>query len=176
VDKAKRSAKAVRKPSGTRGVPLCAAMVLCHHVVIGEDKTATLVRLIDTIGLPVEEARKPGEVGEVGGLTLYISLKRGESSGSFSMILESVDPTGKRTKIGRTKYEAKGEPETGANIMGPCRLAWAGEGLYWLELSTEGGKLVARTPVRIYVGEAEELRRKITARDAAAAPTGQGAG
>src|SRR5687768_1401934 len=111
VGKAKRPAKADKKRSGRRKLPLCGAMVVCTQVVIGDDKVPTLVRCIDTIGMKARPIPNAGEVSEIAQLTLFVSLKRAESSGKFLLVLSAVDPAGKRTKMGTIAFEAKGEPE-----------------------------------------------------------------
>jgi hypothetical protein len=81
------------------------------------------------------------------------------------LLLWQVDPHQRRSKIGRVSYEAKGEPDTGINIFSPVRVVWGGEGLYWFELTTQNGKLMAKTPLRIFVGTPEEINRKVEARN-----------
>jgi hypothetical protein len=174
VAKQKRPGKKGKRLARARGMPICTAMVLCGQVIVGDDKVPTLVRIIDTIGLPPRQDLVPGGIGEVGPLTLFISLRRGDSSGRFSFVLASIGPDKQRTAVGKVEYEAIGEPESGATIMGSVRVAWGGEGLYWLELSTKKGNLLARTPLKIFVGEADEVVRKIAERDAALAPAPQG--
>lgn len=170
MSKAKRLLKATKKESSEQGIPLCPVMAVCNQVVVGDDKVATLVRLVDTVGLSPTEHRTIGEPAEFAGLTLFMAIRRGDSSGKFSLVLSVIDPSGKRTVSGTVNYEALGGPESGTSVTGPLRIVWEGAGLYWIELSTQKKKLIARMPLRLLIGNPDEIKKKIADRDLAATP------
>ncbi len=147
----------------TGGLPVCVALFLCDKVIIGNDLTATVVRIIDTVGVPPDKKRKPGDKMVVGGVSVFISIKNGESDGDFSLFLECLDPKQKRTRIGRIAYATKGEPHRGGNTVAPFAVRWAGEGVYWYELTTADGSLLGRSPFKLIVGTPSEVQEKLQA-------------
>ena len=123
---------------------------MCDKVIIGEDKSATIVRIIDTIAFHEGIPHKTGDLFELSDLRLFVSIKRGDATGKLQLLVTCVDPSGERTPTGMVSHEADGGPESGANVVGPVRFRWAGEGLYWLELNA-GRATIARTPIRLNI-------------------------
>jgi hypothetical protein len=151
VPRATRPTKAEKRDKA-KALPVCVAMVLCDQVVVGADRTATVVRIVDTIGVPPDAGHKIGDVVGFTDVALFISLKKGESTDAETdLVLTSVDRFKKRTPVGRATFRVTGAPENGTNILGHPRFRWAGEGLDWLELTAEG-TLLAKTPVKLTTG------------------------
>lgn len=157
------------KPSGrtkdekraiVSGLPVCVAMLICDRVIIGIDQTATIVRIVDTVGVPDDPERKVGLPVEIGGVTLFVSVKRGGADGEYPLTLVSRGPNGKRSRIGEMKFLAEGEQQRGANMVGAIRFVWWGEGLYWYELETASRKVIGRTPMKVVSGDPQTVRVK----------------
>jgi hypothetical protein len=136
-------------------------MVYCDKVIIGEDKTATLVRVYDTIGIPPGNSPKIGDMIEMRDSTLFVSIKKGNASGKNDLFAVCIDPSLTETPLGLLPYTAVGTAESGANGILPVRIRWAGEGIYWTELRTADGRVVARTPAKIMIGDATKLHEEL---------------
>lgn len=146
----KRPTKA--KKSGAKAIspPLCVAIVACENVLIGTDKTVSLIRVVDTVGLPPDDHRKNGDLIELN-MKLFIGLKNAEATGTTNLLLVCVGPNGKKFPIGVIPFPVDGAPEAGRNVISNLRFQWNGDGLYWfnLLLPDAGSTLIARTPLRI---------------------------
>lgn len=141
------------------GLPICVAMVPCDQVIMGADGTATVVRIVDTIGVPPERATKGGAI-QIGGVYLFMLVKNGDATKDYEVNVGIVDPSGKRSTIGKTEKITPNTPESGRNIVMPIVVVWAGDGLYWYEASV-GKSRIARAPVRFVMASPEEFASKL---------------
>jgi hypothetical protein len=159
VAKKNRPAK-TGKRSAPDKLPACVAFLLCEKVLPGIDGSVSIIRMIDTIGVPNDPNRKKLDFVELPEIQLFLAIKR---IGTVPMVLElsSVDPHDKRTRLGRLEYAPEKTPEGGTVTSSPVRFRWGGEGIYWLELSTTDGRSVGRTPFRVVSGTQEEVQEKI---------------
>lgn len=149
------------KKAKKEGLPVCVSLVVCEKVLIGDDRTATIVRIIDTVGITPEIARTGlGAAVEVGGVSLFISMKNGDATSKYRLNLNVVDPGGNRRSIAHSDVMPRGDPQSGQNVVAPVRIYWAGPGVYWIELAV-GNKRIARTPIQVVDATPEEFRKEI---------------
>ncbi len=159
--KSKRPIKKGERAARPAGLPACVAFVLCDNVIVGNDLTPSLIRLLDTVGVPPDANRKIGDRLEVFGVTLFISVRRGDAEASTRLVVQSVDPAGKRDRIGELRYKDVAQPYRGTNTQAPLLVRWRGEGLYWYELATPDGTVIAKLPFRLIVGTRDEVQKRL---------------
>lgn len=145
--KSKKTAKAEKPPKAT-GRPVCVAMLLCEKVIVGQDQSASVISIVDTITFPRGENHTPGDMIEFATASLFLALKCGDAKGTFNLIVQCVDPAGRKTPIASVPYEASGEGQSGANAIGPVAVCWGGVGVYWFELVADD-VVISKTPFKI---------------------------
>lgn len=147
-----------RKRTKKSKFPVCVALVICDQVVLGNDGTPTLVRIVDTVGVPAEI--EPGRTVDVRGVSLFLSLKNADAAEDYQATLSIVAPSGDKTVIGTVTVPTTGNPSSGRNVISPVRLPWSGEGLYWYEVAV-ADTLIARSPVHFVSGSPGDLAKKV---------------
>ena len=128
--------------------PLCTAMFACDNVIVADDKTVSIIRIIDSITLSAEEKHKMGSGLDFSNLRFFAAVKAGGARGKLTFLLLCTDPRGSSHPIGSAEATFDNGPESGANIISPLRLHWGGSGVYWFELQYNGLTL-ARTPIKL---------------------------
>jgi hypothetical protein len=151
VARVKQSKPATATKSESSGTPVCIAALFCESVVVGDDKTLTIVRTIDTLTLPPGIQPKTDEPMEfTGAAKLVVLLKQASAKGQHEITLTVMNPLNKREPIGfiRQDFPTDAAPEVGYNFVAPVRILWRGEGLYWIEIRS-GKQVIGKTPLRI---------------------------
>lgn len=150
-----------KKTKSKDGLPVCVAIVVCNQVVNGNDGTATLVRIVDTIGIDAETPPNKGDRFEVSSVSLFVSMKNADAKKKYELIFDVLDPSGTRSRIGHAVINPVGNPEAGQQIISPVRVLWGGEGVYWIEL-TIGESLIGRSPIRLTIATPKQFEEKIS--------------
>jgi hypothetical protein len=136
-------------------MPICVGLFFADHAILGDDKTLTVVRTVDTVNLREAPPIEHGDTLVLDPLKLVAMLKTGNARGKFNLAFLSVNPGGTRSPIGIAPEAAfEGPPESGANVVAEVGLEWHGPGLYWIELEVNGVQL-ARTPLKLNVPPAQ---------------------
>src|SRR5437764_10241355 len=126
-------------------------MLICERVIIGQDQSATLVRLVDVVIVPSPKAKD--DILLFDDLQLFMALK-------FTIDIEeevessiySVSPSGKRSRIMGGKIRLHGKAGEGTTTYMPLRLKWESEGLYWFEVDV-AGTVIAKTPLNLRISK-----------------------
>jgi hypothetical protein len=137
-----------------KGTPVCIAALYCNNVVTSDDMALTIVQTLDTINFVSGTKFELGAGVEVGTpIRLVIMLKRDDATGRHELLLGMTGPSGETDPIGLMVQDFGGDapPELGYNLISPVRFVWRGEGLYWLEVKTKSGKVIARTALRLNI-------------------------
>jgi alkanesulfonate monooxygenase SsuD/methylene tetrahydromethanopterin reductase-like flavin-dependent oxidoreductase (luciferase family) len=159
VAKIKKSVKGKTPPESGK-LPTCVAFLLCERVIISTDGTASIIRIVDTVGVPEDPARKKNDYIELGGIQTFVAIKRIDSD-PVDLVVSCIDRRGKRSPVGILKNRPEVTAQGGTNAIAPLRLRWSGEGMYWLELATADGRLVGKTPFQVVSGSPEQVAEKI---------------
>jgi hypothetical protein len=153
--KSKRTTKTQRQPvAGAKGTPVCIAALYCNNVVTSDDRALTIVQTLDTIIFASGTKFELGTAVEVGTpIRLVVMLKRDGATGRHELRLVLTGPSGETDSIGQIVQDFAEDtaPELGYNLISPVRFVWRGEGLYWLDVKTKAGKVIARTALRLNI-------------------------
>ncbi len=137
-------------PSG----PYVSAALLCEKVLIEQDNTPTLVRVIDrlitntitiNIGNPQGPTPPQPEV-EPFNLTLFISFKSGDARGKSTVKIELEAPNGIKRPPQELPVLFEGE-DRGVNLILPFKMKPDMEGLYWFNISLDD-EFITRIPLK----------------------------
>ena len=124
--------------------PLVQVACVCEKVLIEPDNVPTLVRVVDTLML---QPAPPSAVPTNLQLTLFVSLKSGETVGDFEVGFRLNPPEGKDSQIRKWPVEFKGG-EHGAHLKIDFVLANPSLGLYWFDVLW-GDEILTRIPFRL---------------------------
>jgi hypothetical protein len=158
---AKRQTIADASAAQATGTPICIGFFFADHAVLGEDKSVTVVRTVDTITMPQLPTVEDATLMLLRPLKLVIILKGDNAKGKFSIAILCTGPDAEKAPVGVAEYVIGPDdrPESGVNVVTDACVLWRGPGLYWLELETNGIRL-GRTPLRINVAEQEPASAK----------------
>ena len=139
--------------SNTR--PLVAVACVCEKVLQEPDNVASLIRIVDTLTLPAEGAGEAEAIRHVAlPITLFISLKSGDLSGSHEIGLVMRSPDGRVFGPQRWPFVFQGA-EHGVNltvnsmIVGQQPGRPPGPGLYWADVIWGQDEVLTSIPIRI---------------------------
>lgn len=137
-----------------RPLPVCAAFVLCSHVIRdADDQSLSLIRVVDTLGPPPGTDPEIGHVIALADIKSVLFLRKGLFTGKFDMHLLCDDPTGHTETLAVAwGTEIEGSPVTGIPLISVMWFRWAGPGLYWLRAQVDGVDL-ARLPFLVKANE-----------------------
>lgn len=131
------------------GGPYLAVATLCEKVLLEQDGTSSLIRIVDrvnvrTVGEDPPDEMPPGTVD----LVLVLLLRGGRAKGRDQVVLTMEQPSGQRSHIGTFPLAFEPE-ERGTQINVNLNLELEHEGLYWIDLELKStGRLLSRVPLK----------------------------
>jgi hypothetical protein len=131
--------------------PYLKAALLCETVIEDKQGVLSFIRVVDrftqtAIGPEAPSDMPPLEVS----VNAVIMLVAGQAQGSQEVKLVLRKPSGLGQELGATTVLFEGE-DRGANVIARLQLVLESQGLYWIEVSTEG-QLLTKMPLRVVYG------------------------
>jgi hypothetical protein len=145
-----------RKQITKKALPYVTAFLVCEKALMETDHVASAIRIVDILNLASDQNLEVGHGAVFPMLTLLVITKAGEARGErqFTLKLVTPEPGPVKHSVGTWTTNFADPPESGQNLrFTPVGVVWAGEGLYYFEVSVDESVL-ARTPLRINVGPA----------------------
>jgi hypothetical protein len=138
-----------------------AAALVCEKAIVGEDKTLSLIRIVDTITLPEGLTVPAGAAFELTNLALVIILKTGEGKpGKHKVHFHWVMPSGDIFLAAESDIDLRDVPQSGgANLISHLRLRWEKAGLYFIEVRVDGD-VVSRVPLNVQTSQVSVANTK----------------
>lgn len=145
-----------KKPSGAKqDGPYLAAAVLCERVIRDEDKSLTVVRIIDRVTFQVPAGILSSGVFSLGAALfqacMFVMFRSGNAKGKRKLILRAFAPDGNKFMEDLTVqviFDGKGETNTVAQIQIGTQFRM--EGLHWFHLFLDDRPLT-RIPLRVAI-------------------------
>lgn len=150
--------KKKKAPEGAT-LPLCTALFICEKIIVSKDEVLSAVRIVDHLALAQMAGVKPGDPVELGAFTVLATVKKGGAKdGDFDVSVSCTGPTGHKDVIGSYHMTLEGPANQHGNMLIPLRVRWFGEGMYWLNLETDAGDTIARSPFGVAVPRKESRK------------------
>jgi hypothetical protein len=127
------------------GGPFVSSAVVCERVLTEQDGVVSVIRIIDRLFFIADEHGEPVEPRYP--LTMFVTLKAGAARGSFTLAVSMEKPSTERVDIVTAPVLLEGE-ERGVNLVLQMLFEPDQQGLYWYDVSFEGGRLT-RIPLRV---------------------------
>jgi hypothetical protein len=132
-----------RKVRRTSKRPWIAVATICERALIENDKTASVVRIIDTITVEADSSEMPPGIAKV---TLFVMFRGGPAIGTKRFTLTGLSPSGETIITESRDVQLLGEEH--ASILNIQLQTLVSEvGLYWFEIRLDGN-LETRVPLR----------------------------
>lgn len=131
--------------------PLIAVAACCEKVLIERDGVVSAIRIVDTYyipSMPANDVPTSMRGGTTAQVSVLISLKSGDVSGSSQLSVSLEKPDGTRAEIGEKWPVVLTGGEQGMNLVINLGLPAQKLGLYWLEVLWNGEPLT-KVPIKL---------------------------
>jgi hypothetical protein len=142
---AKRKGSSFSKPKRrTKKRPWLAVAAICEKALIEQDRTPSVIRIIDTITVESDAPEMPPGVTK---FTLFLMFRGGPAVGMKTIGIVGLSPSGKQLVNHEREIELLGD-ELSSIVDVLMQVSVSEAGLYWFEIRLDGN-LETRVPLRV---------------------------